>query len=78
MFKTLKDVGWKGVIEYDCHMLRAEGDPENESNCRMQFIRNCVEATRIALELANRIQKPDMTKGQSAADLASIRQMCGL
>ena len=44
----------------------------------MQFIRNCVEATRIALELANRIQKPDMTKGQSAADLASIRQMCGL
>ncbi|MBO5306738.1 MAG: hypothetical protein J6C40_01925 [Lentisphaeria bacterium] len=78
MFKTLKDTGWKGIIEYDCHMLRAEGDPDNEDACRMQFIRNCVEATRIALELANRIQKPDMSNGQSAADLASIRQMCGL
>lgn len=78
MFKTLKDVGWKGVIEFDCHMLRAEGDPDNENACRMQFIRNCVEAVRIATELAKRIQTPDMSKGQSAADLASIRQMCNL
>ena len=78
MFKALKDIGWKGIVEYDCHMLRAEGNPENADECRMQFIRNAVEATEIAVELANRIQTPDMSKGQSAADLQSIRQMCGL
>jgi xylose isomerase len=78
LFKALKDLNWKGIIEFDCHMLRAEGDLDNQKACRMQFIRNCVEATEIAVTLANRIETPDMSKGQSAADLASIRQMCGL
>ncbi len=78
MFKALKDLNWKGILEYDCHMLRAEGDPCNADECRMQFIRNAVEATAIAIELADRIQSPDMSRGQSAADLQSIRQMCNL
>ena len=78
MFKTLRDLNWKGIIEYDCHMLRAEGDPEDAQSCRKQFIRNCVEATEIALKLADRIKQPDLSRGQSAADIASIRQMCDL
>jgi xylose isomerase len=78
MFKALKDLNWKGILEYDCHMLRAEGNPCNADECRMQFIRNAVEATAIAIELADRIQSPDMSRGQSAADLQSIRQMCNL
>ncbi len=24
MFRTLADCGWKGVIEFDCHMLRRD------------------------------------------------------
>ena len=78
MFKALKDVNWIGIIEYDCHMLRTEGDPEQETARRKQFIRNCVEATEIAIKLADRIGTPDVSKGQSAADLAAIRQMCNL
>lgn len=78
MFKALRDLKWKGIIEYDCHMLRAEGDLQNQYECRMQFIRNCVEATKIAVALANRIEISDMSKGQSAADLESIKQMCNL
>ena len=32
MFKALQDIGWKGVVEYDCHMLRAEGSTEDPSH----------------------------------------------
>ena len=78
MFKALKDIGWKGTVEYDCHMLRAEADTEHQKECRFQFIRNCSEALSIALALADRIQTPEPGIGQSAADLASIRQMCAL
>lgn len=78
MFKALNDLGWKGVIEFDCHMLRAEGDFNHAAESRMQFIRNSVEAVAIAVELAGRIGTPDMSKGQSAADLAAIRRMCRL
>lgn len=78
MFKVLKDVGWKGIVEFDCHMLRAEGDLKEQIECRKQFVRNCAEAVDIAVALADRIQTPDLSKGASAADLASIRQMCNL
>ncbi len=78
MFKALNDIGWKGVVEFDCHMLRAEGDVDNQIECRKQFVRNCSEALDIALKLAARIEKPQPGISQSAADLASIRQMCNL
>ena len=78
MFKALKDIGWKGTVEYDCHMLRAEADTACQNECRRQFIRNCSEALSIALALADRIQAPEPGIGQSAADLAAIRQMCAL
>ena len=78
MFKALNDIGWKGVVEYDCHMLRAEGDPGDPLECRRQFIRDCAEALEIALALAARIRTPEPGISHAASDLASIRQMCGL
>lgn len=78
MFKALQDIGWRGIVEYDCHMLRSEGNPENPTAARKAFIRNCSEALDIALTLANRIQKPAAGLSQTEIDLASIRQLCGL
>ena len=78
MFKALNDIGWKGVVEYDCHALRAEGDPDDPYTVRRQFIRDCTEALDVALKLAARIKKPAKGLTQSAADIASIKQMCGL
>jgi len=78
MFYALKQIGWKGVVEFDCHMLRAEGNPADEIGCRKQFIVDCSSALAMALELAGRIQKPQPGMSQSAADLTSIRQMCKL
>ncbi len=78
MFHALNQIGWKGVVEFDCHMLRAEGDPENETASRRQFIVNCSMALEMALKLARRIQPPQPDVSQSAADLVSILQMCAL
>ena len=78
MFKALQDIGWKGIVEFDCHMLRAEGTPDDPRESRRQFIRNCTEALDIALKLAARIKKPAAGLSATQADLASIRQMCAL
>lgn len=78
MFHALKQIGWKGVVEFDCHMLRSEGDPANATKSRKEFIVNCSTALEMALQLADRIKIPDSGLSQSAADLMSIRQICGL
>ncbi len=78
MFYALNQCGWKGVCEFDCHMLRAEGDIVDPITCRKQFIINCVTALSMALDLARRIKTPNTALGQSAADLESIRQLCAL
>ena len=78
MFWALNQIGWKGVLEFDCHMLRTEADTADQSGSRRRFIRNCAVATEIALELADRIKPPAPELNQSEADLAGIRQMCGL
>ena len=78
MFYVLKTLGWKGIVEYDCHMLRSEADTADQINCRKQFIRNCTEALDIVLEMAERIKPPRNGISASTADLESIRQMCGL
>ena len=78
MFKALQDIGWKGIVEFDCHMLRAEGTPNDPRESRRQFIRNCTEALDIALKLAARIKKPAAGLSATQADLASLRQMCAL
>ncbi len=77
MFKALHDLNWRGVCEFDCHMLRAEGDIDDQIGCRKEFIVNCVTALAMALELAGRI-KAAKPGSQSAADLQSIREMCQL
>ncbi len=79
MFVALREIGWKGVVEYDCHMLRAEGDPNDSIGCRKQFIKDSTRALGIALALAERIRPQELAKlTQSAADLTSIVQMCAL
>lgn len=79
MFWVLQQMGWKGVVEFDCHMLRAEGDPKDPIGCRKSFIRNCVTALAIALELADRLDGNWMKKlPQSEADLAGTMMMCGV
>jgi xylose isomerase len=79
LFWVLKKTGWKGVVEFDCHMLRAEGDPADSIGCREAFIRNCSAALSIALTLAERLQ-PFPVKGLSdtPADLAATLAMCNL
>ncbi len=82
MFWLLKKMGWHGTIEYDCHMLRTEGDPDDAKKSRQQFIINCTRALEIILELANRLSEfspADFIKdGESAADLAAIAKMCNI
>ncbi|MDD5699382.1 MAG: TIM barrel protein [Victivallaceae bacterium] len=75
MFWALKRLGWRGVCEFDCHMLRAEADITDQLNTRRQFIINCSTALDIALKLADRVKIPASGTNQVAADLASICQL---
>jgi xylose isomerase len=79
MFWALRKVGWKGVVEYDCHMLRTDGNPDDPIGCRKAFIRDCTQALSTALLLADRLMALDTT-GMSAAqaDLAATTLMCKL
>jgi xylose isomerase len=79
MFWALQKCGWKGVVEFDCHMLRAEGDPTDPTGCRKQFIRNCCTALSMSLALADRL-KAVKSQGmpESMADLAATMAMCKL
>lgn len=80
-FWALGRIGWRGVLEYDCHMLRAEADPAAATEARKRFIVNCAVATDMVLELARRIPVVDpaaVRHDQSGVDLAAIRRMCAL
>ena len=77
MFWALEKVGWKGVVEYDCHMLRAEGDPDDPIECRRAFIKNCIHALSISLALAARLKDfSSVGMSDSEADLAATMAMC--
>jgi xylose isomerase len=79
MFWALRKVGWKGVVEYDCHMLRADGDPDDPIGCRKAFIRDCTQALATALLLADRMMELDAAKLSDAqADLTATALMCKL
>ena len=75
---TLADCGWKGIIEFDCHMLRCDGATTKEGAIdRMRrFIRQSSEAVDVCVELASRIKPAKKGLTQGEADLAAIRQMC--
>lgn len=79
MFWVLQKMGWKGVVEYDCHMLRAEGDTKDPITCRKQFIKNCDTALAMALEMASRLKGGWMGGLElSQADLQGSMLMCGI
>ncbi len=79
MFWALDRIGWKGLVEYDCHMLRAEGTPDDPIGCRRGFIQNCTRALAISLALADRLRTFNGAGlGDSAADLAATMALCGL
>jgi len=79
MFWALRKVGWKGVVEYDCHMLRTDGDPDDPVGCRKAFIRDCTQALATALLLADRLMELDTAKLSDAqADLAATALLCRL
>jgi len=79
MFWALRKVGWKGVVEFDCHMLRADGNPADPIGCRKVFVRDCIRALSTALLLADRLMDLN-TDGMTAteADLAATALMCNL
>ena len=79
MFWALRKVGWKGVVEYDCHMLRADGDPDDPTGCRKAFVRDCTQALATALLLADRLMDLDTSKLSDAqADLSATALLCKL
>ena len=76
MFRTLANCGWKGIVEFDCHMLRCEGSPKESEDARWRFIKSCSEAVDICVELAKRIKPPKESLNDTEAELAAIRQLC--
>ncbi len=79
MFWALRKVGWKGVVEYDCHMLRSDGDPDDPIGCRKAFISDCTQALATALLLADRMMDLDTVRLSDAqADLTAMTLMCKL
>jgi len=79
LFHALNRLGWKGVVEFDCHMLRTEGDPDDPIECRRRFIRHCSTALTLALELADRIEKVRPVAGsETETDLLAQMAMCGV
>lgn len=81
MFWALRKVGWKGLLEYDCHMLRRDGDTADPIGCRREFIKDCTRATSTALLLADRLDKgfaPAKGLSDTRADLMATACMCGL
>jgi xylose isomerase len=79
MFWVLDKLGWKGTVEFDCHMLRTDANPEKADECRLQFVRNCSEAVDICLKLSSRLKGNWMKKlSETQADLEGIRRMCAV
>lgn len=76
MFRALADCKWKGVVEFDCHMMRSEGSPEDAEDARWRFIKSCSEAVDICVELASRLKPAAKGLNDTEAELAAIRQMC--
>lgn len=81
MFWVLNELKWKGVVEFDCHMLRTEADPKRSRQSRKQFIKHCSMALSMAMELGNRlkgVKTGNAVTSETAADYAAIMKMCGI
>ncbi|MCX6720398.1 MAG: TIM barrel protein [Candidatus Staskawiczbacteria bacterium] len=78
MFRVLEQLGWKGVVEYDCHALRSELNPDDSLGCKKDFIVDCTMGLSISLKLAERIKSLVFGMRESQADLNSIMLLCNL
>ena len=80
MFWALGQMGWKGVVEFDCHMLRAESSIDDQIGCRRRFIENCVAALNLAVDLAARMKgiKRSDYADDSACDIAATKMLCNI
>ena len=80
MFSCLMRRKWRGVVEFDCNMLRAGVDPMNPVWHRKRFIQDCSLGLSIALMLAKRVYLLNGRSfaSDSLADLNSIMRMCAL
>ena len=78
MFKALSDCGWKGVVEFDCHMLRAEGSPDDAADAQWRFIQSCSKAVDICVTLASRLKPAKKGANDTEAELDAIAQLCKL
>lgn len=82
MFWVLQQVGWRGVVEYDCYMVRSEGEKQRQAEHLLQFIKNCSTGLAMTLIMANRLEAFDKrgygALGESEADLAATAAMCGI
>lgn len=76
MFWALRQVGWKGVIEYDCHMLRCDADPKRALENRYDFVKDATRALDICLELSGRLMKLKKSARDAKTDLDGISLMC--
>ncbi len=79
MFWALRQVGWKGVVEFDCHMLGTDADAADPVGCRKAFIRDCAQALATALLLADRLMDLEPAGLSDAqVDLAATALLCRL
>ena len=81
MFRVLGQLGWKGVVEFDCHPLRTDlqTGASDSLRIRREFIEDCSNGLGIALALADRLDNFDTSgMSDSRADLSAIMKMCGL
>jgi len=78
IFWLLRILKWRGVVEFDCHMPRSEGDPANPVTCRLNFIKQSVRGLQMALTLADRMADSYGFSGATEPDLMAIADMCQL
>lgn len=79
MFRALRELNWRGVVEFDNHMLPADARVNDVSNCRLEFIRSCSYGLGLALILAERMNNfanRGLTQTQTAH--AEIMTLAGI
>ena len=65
-------------MEFDCHMLRSEGSPEDAADAQWRFIQSCSKAVDICVTLASRLKPAKKGANDTEAELDAIAQLCKL
>lgn len=69
MFWVLNMLEWNGTVEFDCHMIRGDGTPEDPIGCRKRFIEHCSMGLQMALDLAERLKQLPETRIFGGAEI---------